>query len=169
MPDARLAADRAGRIFTLIFLFCVAVLGAALFLQHVENLEPCPWCIVQRIGFIVAGLIALTGALHRPGPGGTLLYAVLGVLVSGAGAAAAAYHVYLQRDAKRAAACVGSAVERLLDASGIGRWSPPLLQYDGPCTLKPWHSLGLSIPEWSFALFVVLFVVFLVTPFWVKR
>ncbi len=60
-------------------------------------------------------------------------------------------------------------MERLLDASGIGQWSPPLLQYDGPCTLKPWDFLGLSIPEWSLALFVVLFVVLIATPFFANR
>lgn len=169
MPDPRLATDRAARIFSLVFVVCVALLGFALYLQHAKGLDPCPWCIVQRVGFIAVGLIALVAALHRPGRGGTIFYAVTGAAVALAGAAAGAYHVWLQGDPVRAAKCVGSPVERILDTTGIGRWAPPLLQYDGPCSLKPWDFLGLSIPEWSFAWFVVLAVTFAATPWIANR
>lgn len=151
-------AERSGRLFTLVFVACVAILGFALYLQHVERLDPCPWCIVQRLGYIAIGLIALVAALHRPGPGMTVFYAVLGAATAAAGAVAAGYQVYLQSDPKRAAACVGSPVERFLDQTGIGSWSPPLLQYDGPCTVKPWSFLWLSIPEWSLVVFIALAV-----------
>jgi protein dithiol:quinone oxidoreductase len=169
MADPRLVTDRAARVFTFVFLACFGVLGFALYLQHAKGLDPCPWCIVQRIGFLVAGLVALVAALHRPGRGGTIFYAVIGGAVALAGAAAGAYHVWLQSDPARAAKCVGSPVERILDATGVGRWSPPLLQYDGPCTLKPWDFLGLSIPEWSLACFVILAVMFFATPWWSNR
>lgn len=169
MADPRLATDRAARIFTLVFLVCLGLLGFALYLQHSSNLDPCPWCIVQRVGFIVVALIALTAALHRPGRGGTIFYSVLGSAAAAAGGAAGVYHVWLQTDPKRAAACVGSPVERILDATGIGHWAPPLLQYDGPCTLKPWQLLGLSIPEWSALWFVILFVTLAATPFLSNR
>ena len=155
-PDS--IAQRGARLFTLIFSGCVAVLGAALYLQHVNNLDPCPWCIVQRILFIVIGLIALVGALHRPQAFGVTAYAtVLGVL-SMLGIAAATYHIYLQSDPARAGKCVGSIVERLLDRSGVGSMIPSLLQYDGPCTLKPWALLGLSIPEWSLVSYVMVLI-----------
>ncbi len=169
MADPRLATDRAARLFTLVFLACVGLVGFALFLQHYKGLDPCPWCIVQRIAFLAAGLVALAGALHRPGHGGTIFYSVIGGAVALAGAAAGAYHVWLQSDPARAAKCIGSPVERILDATGVGRWAPPLLQYDGPCSLKPWDFLGLSIPEWSLAWFVILVVTFAATPWFSNR
>jgi disulfide bond formation protein DsbB len=169
MPDPRTVADRSGRIFTVIFVLCVSILSVALYLQHVKNLDPCPWCIVQRLAFISTGLIALVAALHRPGPGGTIFYALIGAATALAGAVTAGYHIHLQGDPKLAAACMGSPVERLLDASKIGQWIPPLLQYDGPCTLKPWDLLGLSIPEWSLVGFVTLIVMFAVTPYLANR
>jgi disulfide bond formation protein DsbB len=169
MADPRLATDRAARVFTLVFLVAFGLVGFALYLQHARNLDPCPWCIVQRIGLLVVGLIALVAALHRPGRSGTIFYSVLGGAVAIAGAAAGAYHVWLQSDPVRAAKCVGSPVERILDATGIGRWAPPLLQYDGPCSLKPWDLLGLSIPEWSAAWFVILAVTFAATPWFSSR
>lgn len=169
MPDPRTIAERSGRSFTVLFVVCIGLLGCALYLQHVRGLDPCPWCVVQRLGFILIALIALVGALHRPGAAGTLVYSLLGLAAAVAGAAAGAYHVWLQSDPARAAKCAGSPVERILDELALGRIVPPLLQYDGPCTLKPWSLLGLSIPEWSLAWFVLLALVFLALPILVRR
>jgi disulfide bond formation protein DsbB len=169
MADPRTVSDRSGRLFTWVFLACIGLLAFALYLQHVERLDPCPWCVVQRLGFMLVGLIALVGALHRPATPGTTVYAALGFSASAAGATAGGYHVWLQSDPVRAAKCVGSPVERILDQLEIGRMIPPLLQYDGPCTLKPWSLLGLSIPEWSLAWFVILALGFVAIPIVANR
>jgi disulfide bond formation protein DsbB len=169
MPDPQTVASRTSRLYTLVLLVCVALLGFALYLQHSEGLDPCPWCVVQRLGFILIGMIALVGALHRPGPIGTVVYSTFGLAAAVAGAASAVYHVYLQSDPALAAKCVGSPVERILDQLDIGSWSPPLLQYAGPCTLKPWSFLGLSIPEWSLVWFVLLGAAFVAIPFVARR
>jgi disulfide bond formation protein DsbB len=160
MTDAASSSARGRVIFAAVFLTCIGLLGYALYLQHWKNLDPCPWCVVQRAGFIIVGFVALAGALHGPGPRGKLIYASLGLFASVAGATAAVYHVYLQADPVRAAKCVGSPIERILDQLQIGKFLPALLQYDGPCTLKPWSFLGLSIPEWSAAWFVILALAF---------
>jgi disulfide bond formation protein DsbB len=151
---------RGRRAFAVIFVICAGLLAYALYLQHWQKLDPCPWCVVQRVGFVLIGLVALTAALHGAGPRGQAIYAYAGFAASIAGAAAAAYHVYLQADPVRATKCVGSPVERILDQLQIGSLLPGLLQYDGPCTLKPWSFLGLSIPEWSAVWFVILAVAF---------
>ena len=169
MPDPRTVSDRTSRLYTLVFLICLALLGFGLYLQHWVGLDPCPWCVVQRLGFILVGLIALAGALHRPGPIGTVAYSTFGFAAAAAGTAAAVYHVYLQADPERAAKCVGSPVERILDQLDVGSMIPPLLQYSGPCTLKPWSLLGLSIPDWSLAWFVLLAAAFIAIPLVAKR
>lgn len=168
MADPQTITDRAGRLFTLVFVVCLGLLGCGLFLQHVKGLDPCPWCVVLRLAFIAVGLVGLVAALHRPKGAGIAVYSVLGVLVALAGVAAATYHVLLQKDPKRAAACIDSPVERLLDASGIGDWVPPLLQYGGPCTLEPWSLLGLSIPQWALVWFVILAITLALLP-WLSR
>lgn len=159
MPPARTARSGSRPIFVLIFLVCAGLLAFALYLQHGQGLDPCPWCVVQRLGFMLVGSIALVAALHGPRATGTAVYATVGFITAVAGAAAGAYHVYLQSDPVRAMKCVGSPVETILDRLQIGRLAPGLLQYDGPCTLKPWSFLGLSIPEWSLAWFVILAIV----------
>ena len=169
MTETPAIANRSSRIFTLVFLACVAILGYALYLQHVEGLDPCPWCVVQRLIFIVIGLIALVAALHRPGPVMTVFYAILGAATALGGAITSGYQVYLQSDEARANACVGSTVERFLDWTDVGSWIPPLLQYDGPCTLKPWSFLWLSIPEWALVCFIGLAVLLAFTPILARR
>ncbi|MSQ20844.1 MAG: disulfide bond formation protein B [Betaproteobacteria bacterium] len=166
-PD--LIMRRGARLFTFIFLGCVVALGAALYLQHVNNLDPCPWCVVQRILFVVIGLFALAGALHRPRAFGMTAYATVIGLLSISGIAAATYHVQLQGDPARAAQCAGSVVERLLDYLALGTIIPSLFQYDGPCTLKPWSMLGLSIPEWSLAAFLSIFIAVALTTIFGRR
>jgi protein dithiol:quinone oxidoreductase len=156
MPASRSAASR--RVFALIFLICAGLLAFALYLQHWQGLDPCPWCVVQRLGFMLVGLIALVAAIHGRT---TKIYSTLGILAAVAGAAAGTYHVWLQSDPLRAARCIGSPVETILDRLQLGKLAPSLLQYDGPCTLKPWSFLGLSIPEWSLTWFVILALVFL--------
>src|SRR5262245_10939434 len=154
------------RVFALIFLICVGLLAYALFLQHRQGLDPCPWCVVQRLGFILVGLIALIAAIH----GRALkVYSALGGVAAGSGAAAGAYHGWLQSDPVRASKCIGSPVETTLDWLQLGKLAPSLLQYDGPCTLKPWSFLGLSIPEWSLTWFVILALAFLAVLFNVRR
>jgi len=146
--------------FTLIFLLCLGLLGFGEYLQHWRNLDPCPWCIAQRLHYVAIALVALVAALHRPGPGGTIAYAVFGALFALSGMAAAGYHIYVQSDPKRAAACIGGWLENLLDASKVGKALPLMLQYDGACTPKDWNFFGFSIPELSLAWFVILFAVF---------
>ena len=40
----------------LALLACIAAMAGALYLQHVDGLEPCPLCIFQRIGVIAAAV-----------------------------------------------------------------------------------------------------------------
>jgi disulfide bond formation protein DsbB len=169
-----MAFNRTGRgasapVFTGIFMACLGLLGYALVLQHLDGLDPCPWCVVQRLGFIGIAMVSLVAALHRPGAAGTVVYSFFAGLVAAAGAAAAGYHIWIQSSPERAMSCAGSPVERFLDASKIGKMIPPLLQYDGLCTIKPWKFLTLSIPEWSLVWFVILLVTLIATPFLFRK
>ena len=147
--------------FTFVFLVCLVLLGFAEYLQFGRNLDPCPWCIAQRLVYIAIALVCLVAALHRPGPGGTIFYAVLGALLAAAGTTAAGWHIYIQNDPKRAASCIGGWMEQALDALKVGKAIPPLLQYDGACTPQPWNFFGLSIPELSAIWFVILLAGFI--------
>ena len=75
---------------------CGALMAAALWLQHVQGLEPCPLCILQRGAVIVLGVVLLAGAIHDPATVGRRVYGVLIAIAAAAGAAVAGRHVWLQ-------------------------------------------------------------------------
>src|SRR6478672_5637024 len=87
---------RARLIYLAIFLACAGLMGFGLYLQHVEGLEPCPLCILQRYAFVATGAIALVAAVHNPGPIGRGIASALLVLSASAGAVVAGRQTWLQ-------------------------------------------------------------------------
>jgi hypothetical protein len=79
--------------YLLGFLVCAGLMGWALWLQYGLDLEPCPLCVFQRIAVIATGVVFLIAAAHNPGRVGAAVYAGFTVLISGTGAALAAWHV----------------------------------------------------------------------------
>ena len=72
--------------FLLGFLICLSLLGYALYVQFVQKLEPCPFCIFQRLAFAATGVLFLLGALHGPrGAGGRRVYGVLAFIAAAVG------------------------------------------------------------------------------------
>ncbi|MEO7404504.1 MAG: disulfide bond formation protein B, partial [Burkholderiales bacterium] len=88
----RVYADRAVGLFTTIFLVCIGILAFALYLQHVKDLDPCPWCVVQRLAFIGIALLCASAIIIRPSGGGITFASFLMGLVAAGGIAAASYH-----------------------------------------------------------------------------
>src|SRR5512134_1936354 len=82
--------------YALGFLTCLALLGFALYLQHYEQQDPCPLCILQRIAFLALAAVFLVAAVHGPAKTGSMIYSGVLFVVAGVGAAIAARHVWLQ-------------------------------------------------------------------------
>ena len=89
LPPRRIA-------YFLAFFVCATLVLYALYLQYIEGLEPCPLCVFQRICVIGMGIVFLIAGFHHPGRGGATVYAVLQLLIGGAGIAFAGRQVWLQ-------------------------------------------------------------------------
>jgi len=146
-----LRTRRAG--FALIAVICGGLLAAALALQHVVGLEPCPLCIIQRYAFFGVLLAALVG-LAAPRRLGTAACA-FGVVVALAGAGVAAWHVYLQLYPPEFASC-GPGLATMLSELPLGRALQRIFQGSGECTKIDWTLFGLSMPGWSLIWLVLL-------------
>lgn len=158
LPSSRL-------VNLLAFAGCALAILAALFLQHVQGLEPCPLCILQRIGVIAAGLVFLAAGLHNPGAIGQRIYAALAGLASIAGGAVAIRHLWLQSlPPDQVPACAPN-LDYMLDVFPLQEVLATILRGSGECAAESWRLLGLTIPGWTLLVFIGLLGISLVQLF----
>ena len=135
------------------FVACVALMATALWLEHVEGLEPCPLCVLQRGAVIVLGVLMLAGAIHDPGTLGRRVYGVTVAIAAIAGAAVAGRHVWLQSLPPGEAPECGPGLEYMLGAFPLTEVIGMVLSGSGECAEVQWTFLALSIPEWTLLMF----------------
>ena len=138
--------------FATLALGMLGLVVFALGLQQMLRLAPCPFCIFQRLLYLVIGLVALFGALL---PAGRQLWAALIAALATAGALVAAYQTWMQAFPHLATECNytdPNLIERLVDWLGM-QW-PALFLATGFCTSREWEFLSLSMANWSLLLFV---------------
>ncbi len=120
------------------------------------QLEPCPLCVLQRIGmFAVAGMFLLP-VLHNPGPTGVRVYAVLGFLTAMAGAAVSVRHLWLQNLPPDQIPDCGPGYDYIMENFPLLDAIPMLLKGSGDCADVLWTFLGISIPGWTLIGFLFL-------------
>jgi disulfide bond formation protein DsbB len=160
---------RSYRIVSLaMFLVCAGVLGfSILYLQNVLYLDPCPMCILQRMAFMLTGLVALAAAIHGPARAGRRVYGGLVALSGMGGAGVALRHSWLQWFPPDTSRCVGSDLEYMINTFPLAEALPKIFAGSGECSEVKWTFLYLSIPEWAsvwFVLFALIGLVALVRP-----
>jgi protein dithiol:quinone oxidoreductase len=155
-------------IYLAIFLACVGLMAFGLYLQYVEHLEPCPLCILQRYAFVATGVIALIAGLHSPGRIGRVIYGLLLVLASGAGAVVAARQSWLQHNPPQIQDC-GPDLAYMLDSFPLTQVLPKVFKGEGDCAKVVWKFLGLSIPEWALVWFAIFIVAAVIVGVWTAR
>ncbi len=147
------------------FVVCAALIGYAIYTQLQSGLEPCPLCIFQRIAFAVLGVLFLVAGLHAPsGAIGRRVYGVLGFLVAAVGMGIAGRHVWLQLNPPPIPGC-GPPLDFMRETMSTDNLIRRVLAGSGDCANVDWTFLGLSMPAWSLAWFVLLAVWVLVAGF----
>lgn len=146
------------------FLACVGGMLFVLYLQHFQNLEPCPMCVFQRVAMVAAGLVFLAGAIHAPRANGRWIYAGLAVLAAAAGAGIAGRHVWLQNLPPDQVPACGPTLDYLMDMLPFREVVATILRGDGNCAVIDWSFLGLSLPGWALVAFVALALLALAAP-----
>jgi disulfide bond formation protein DsbB len=139
--------------FGLPALACAALLGFGYFLQHIQGLEPCPLCLVQRGFFYAVMAVCIVAALHDRW---RIFYGVLGALFAVGGAAAASRQVWLQHLPPDKVPQCGPDLFFMLENFPLSRTFSTLFSGTGECAVVDWTFLGLSIAEWSLLWFVAL-------------
>ena len=143
-------------VWAAVFIASAGLLGFGLYLQHVDHLDPCPLCILQRYAFIATGLVGLVAAVHNPRSVGQTVYAVTLIVFAGIGAAIAGWHVWLQYTPRRNVFECGPGLDYMLETFPLSKALPMIFKGSGDCANIDWSFLGLSIPGWSLVCFILL-------------
>jgi protein dithiol:quinone oxidoreductase len=147
-----LTQRRSARGLWLIAALAFGAVGVALVSQHVFGMLPCPWCILQRLLFLLIGFTAVSAA-WLPVKAPRLVATGLVLLWCVAGAAAALYQHFV---ASHLQSCALTLADRILTALGVESWWPWLLSVQASCADAAVKLLGLSYELWALAMFVLL-------------
>ena len=143
---------RADLILGATALAAPAAVAAAYYTQHVWDLQPCPWCVLQRLIFLAIAVAAVLGLVWRSAAGRRLA-SLLAMALGLGGIAAALWQNRVA--AKDAAACDLSWAERFIGATGLDARYPDLFMPMTTCADAAADLFGVPYEFWSLALFAL--------------
>jgi protein dithiol:quinone oxidoreductase len=158
MDDSRghVAHDR--RVLAFIAALSFGAIGIALVSQHVFDMQPCAWCVLQRLIYAAIGVVALIAALwprhaarvaaHRTAALGAVMLATLG----------AASALWQQLFASKSTSCVMTAADQIMGFTRLDTWLPEIFQARASCAEASVRMLGVPYAVWSLLLFLMLAV-----------
>jgi len=146
-------AAGSGRALLLgIAALSVAAVAAALVAQYRFDMQPCPWCILQRVIYVLIAVIAALGAL-LPGTAARRSGAAAVLLLAGCGVASAVYqHVV----ASQLYSCSLTFADKVINALKLESLVPSVFGVTASCADAAVSVLGVPFEYWSLALFVLL-------------
>jgi disulfide bond formation protein DsbB len=148
-----LALLTARTLWALVALACFGSVAMALVAQHRFGMEPCPWCVLQRVIFLAIGLVGLLGALLPNQRIAQLLLGWVGVGLALAGSAAALYQNLV---AAKSASCALTLADRIISSLGLDRWQPEVFEVRATCADAAVSVLGVPFEIWSLLLYLAL-------------
>ncbi len=147
------------RLITLLpFLTCTGLLAYALYVEHVMYLMPCNLCILQRVVFVVIGVLFLLGSFKPVIHWGRKLLGVLLLVATGTGIGIAGRHVWLQNLPPEQVPDCGPSLQMMLENSSVWSAVSSVLSASGSCAEIQWQFIGLSMPTWTLICFIGLFI-----------
>lgn len=133
----------------LVALFSGSALVFALVSQHVFDMQPCVWCIAQRMVYIVIFLIAILSLVLKAKWVSSLSYLILALV----GAGLAIYQSIIKTSPF---GCMRTPVDKFLDWSRLPEFSPEVFQVMAFCSEENSTILGIQYVHWSLMGFGVL-------------
>ena len=137
----------------MIAVLAWAGVAAALVSQHLLGLQPCPWCIIQRLLYLLVGFFAILSLFATQ----TSLWArtplFLAALAAMGGFAAAMYQHFV---AAETSSCAFTAADKFLMATGLDELLPTVFKATAACDEANAPMLGVPYSLWSAALAVLL-------------
>jgi disulfide bond formation protein DsbB len=131
----------------------LAAVAAAQVTQHAFDMQPCPWCILQRVIFLVVALVGSIALLWRSGVGRIVTGSLMSLLAL-AGAACAVWQHFV---AAKSQSCNFTLADKIVSRYlQLDTLAPELFEVRATCADAAVNLLGIPYDFWSLALFVLI-------------
>lgn len=141
------------KLLRLISLLSVGSVATALISQYVFDMQPCAWCVFQRLLYLIIGIVALILTFGRSnrvrlsiGTAGVIAGAIAGVTSA----------VYQEKVASNTFSCAQTFADQLMTKSGLDAAAPWLFGIYASCMEARVKVLGIEYAWWSMAMFSLL-------------
>ena len=135
-----------------ISLISLCAVGIALVSQHVYDMQPCPWCSLQRLIFLVIALVAPIGLGWRS-TGGRRAVALVTFLLGASGVAAALWQHFVSA---ASTSCSLTTADRILSFTKLDTLLPEVFEPRASCADAAVDLMGVPYEFWSAALFFLI-------------
>ena len=148
------------QVLAAIGVLAFGAVGLAVVAQYAFDMQPCPWCVFQRLVYIVVGTLALLAAvLSETSRRGLVALAFIGTLVGIASA------LWQQLRAVSESSCDLSLAERIISALHLDSLVPQLFVAYASCAEAAVSVFHIPFAIWSCAMFVILALLLV----WISR
>jgi disulfide bond formation protein DsbB len=130
----------------------LAGVAVALLTQHALDMQPCPWCVLQRVIFLAIALAALPGLLAGGGAARWFSGPLMGVMAL-CGVATALWQHFV---ASSSTSCALTLADRINRGLGLDEALPQVFASYASCAEAKATLLGVPYEFYSLALFLVL-------------
>ena len=142
---------RIPQVLAIVGVLALGSVALAALAQYAFDMQPCPWCVLQRFIYIVVGVLALLAAVLANTPRRIAIgLALIGTLCGIASA------LWQQLAAASESSCNLSLAERITTALQLDRLLPQLFIAYASCADAAVSVLHVPFAVWSCAMFVVL-------------
>jgi len=135
-------------------LITASMFGAAMYMQHVMYLDPCPLCIVTRVIVLIMAILFFLTLIINPKAFGRRIAAVLFTLASLSGIIVSSRHSWLQHFPPDSTGSCGPGLNYWMDNLPTSEVIQNIFKGTAECSDVSLRVFGLSIPEMSLVVFV---------------
>jgi disulfide bond formation protein DsbB len=135
-------------------IISLGAVAVALWTQHALGMEPCPWCVLQRLIFVAIALVILPALVWRRGFV-QFTSALLALALALSGVAAALWQHFV---AAVSSSCNMTLADRIVSGLRLDGLLPEVFQARASCADAAVRLWGLPYEAWSLILFMLLSV-----------
>lgn len=141
------------KILRLMSLLSICSVAIALVSQYFYDMQPCAWCVFQRLLYLIIGLVSYLVTLGQP----RKLLLALGAGFALAGAiAGVASAWYQEKVASNNFSCAQTLADQIMTQTGFDAAVPWLFGIYASCMDARVKLLGIEYAWWSLAMFTLL-------------